>query len=98
MFRVFLDTFDELDFVLDRMNLNKYLLLDKEFLEKLCSFLEVFDDVIEQLRHGKLSTIYKILPFRRLLDESEIKPNDSDGLKAMNFYLCRLYVVLLYTF
>ncbi|CAF4837161.1 unnamed protein product, partial [Rotaria sp. Silwood2] len=72
------------------INLNEYLLLDKEFLEQVCSFLKVFDDVIEQLSDDKRPTIYKVLPLRqRLLNECEIKSNDSDGLKEMKVFLSR---------
>jgi hypothetical protein len=92
MLKIFLDIFDELILVLDSINLNEYLLLDKEFLEQICSFLNVFDTVIEQLSDDKRPTIYKVLPLRqRLLNECEIKPNDSDGLKEMKVFLCKLY-------
>ncbi|CAF3736993.1 unnamed protein product [Rotaria sp. Silwood1] len=90
MLQVFLDIFDELGLVLDSINLNKYLLLDKEFLEQVCSFLKVFDEVIEQLSDNKQPTIYKVLPLRQqLLNECEVKPNDCDGLKEMKVFLCR---------
>jgi hypothetical protein len=92
MLKIFLDIFDELILVLDSINLNEYLLLDKEFLEQICSFLNVFDTVIEQLSDDKRPTIYKVLPLRqRLLNECEIKSNDSDGLKEMKVFLCKLY-------
>ncbi|CAF1153450.1 unnamed protein product [Rotaria magnacalcarata] len=90
MLQVFLDIFDELILVLDNINLNEYLLLDKEFLEQVCSFLKVFDDVIEQLSEDKRPTIYKVLPLRqRLLNECEMKSNDSDGLKEIKVFLSR---------
>jgi hypothetical protein len=95
MLQVFLDIFDELGLVLDNVNLNDYLLLDKEFLEQICSFLKVFDYVIEQLSDDKRPTIYKVLPLRqRLLNECEIKPNDSDGLKQVKIFLCKLYCLI----
>ncbi|CAM4905523.1 unnamed protein product [Rotaria socialis] len=90
MLQVFLNIFDELGLVLDSINLNEYLLLDKEFLEQVCSFLKVFDDVIEQLSDDKRPTIYKVFPLRqRLLNECEIKSNDYDGLKEIKVFLSR---------
>lgn len=91
MLQTFLEIFDELGLVLDNTHLNEYLLLDKEFLEQICSFLKVFDDVIEQLSDDKRPTIYKVLPLRqRLLNECGIKANDSDGLKQIKIFLCKL--------
>lgn len=91
MLQTFLEIFDELGLVLDNTHLNEYLLLDKEFLEQICSFLKVFDDVIKQLSDDKRPTIYKVLPLRqRLLNECGIKANDSDGLKQIKIFLCKL--------
>jgi hypothetical protein len=95
MMQVFLEIFDELGIVLDSANLNEYLLLDKEFLEQICSFLKVFDDVIEQLSDDKRPTIYKVLSLRqRLLNECEITPNDSNGLKEIKIFLCKLHCLM----
>lgn len=91
MLQTFLEIFDELGLVLDNTHLNEYLLLDKEFLEQICSFLKVFDDVIKQLSDDKRPTIYKVLPLhQRLLNECGIKANDSDGLKQIKIFLCKL--------
>ena len=50
--------------ILDGLNLNQYLLLDKDPLEQICLFLKEFDEFIEQLSDGKRRTIYKVLPLR----------------------------------
>ena len=49
MLNSFVEVFNELSMVLDGSNLSQYLLLDKYLLEQICLFLEVFDEVIEQL-------------------------------------------------
>ncbi|CAF1509555.1 unnamed protein product [Rotaria sordida] len=88
MLQVFLDIFDELGLVLDNINLNEYLLLDKEFLEQVCSFLKVFDEVIEQLSDDKQPTIYKVLPLhQRLLNECEVKPNDCEARRLKTVWV-----------
>lgn len=59
-------------------------------MEELCLYLEVFDEVIDQLSDEKHPTIHKVLPLRNLiLDHCEIKPNDSDGLQEVKVFLGR---------
>lgn len=91
MLYTFFEIFDELAMVLDGVNMNQYLLLDKDLLEQICLFLKVFDDVIEQLSDDKRPTIYKVLPLRqRLLNECKIRDNDHNGLQQLKQFLCKL--------
>ena len=88
MLRSFLLVFDELSIVLDSSHPNEYLLIDKDLLEEICSFLKVFDEVIEQLSDDKKPTIFKVLPLRRrLLNECEVKPDNHQGLKEVKEFL-----------
>ncbi|CAF4955333.1 unnamed protein product, partial [Rotaria socialis] len=72
--------FDDLAGVLDRTFLADYMLIDKDLLEYVCSFLCPFEEVIEELSCGKKPTIYKVLPLRQyLLNRCIINSDDHDG-------------------
>lgn len=95
MLKTFCNLFNEIGLVLDKEFLNDYLLLDKDFLEQICSFLLVFNHVIEQLSEDKRPTIYRVLPLRqRLFNECKIVTNDPDGLKEVKLFLCKSYCVV----
>ncbi|CAM4838916.1 unnamed protein product [Rotaria magnacalcarata] len=89
MLQVFLEIFDKLAIVLDSTHLNQYLLLDKDLLEQICSFLKVFDEVIEQLSDDKKPTIYKVLPLRQRLLNGCQKFNltTTEGVHYMSTFL-----------
>ena len=85
--------------VLDGSNLNQYLLVDKDLLEKICLFLKVFDEIIEQLSDDKRPTIHKVFPLRqRLLNECKIQDNDHIGLQKLKQFWCKLYNFILVKF
>lgn len=89
MLRVFFDVFDELAGILDSYHLQEYLLIDKDLLDQICSFLKVFDHVIEQLSDDKKPTIYKVLPFRQhLFNHCKVQTDDHDGVKQIKVFLC----------
>ena len=79
---------NELSLILDGAHLNEYIMLDKDLLEQICSFLKVFDEVIEQLSDDKKPTTFKVLPLRkRLLNEHKIKSRDHQGLTEVKVFL-----------
>ena len=84
--------------VLGGSNLNQYLLLDKDLLERIYLFLKVFDEVIEQLSDDERPTIYKVLPLRRLLNECKIQDNDYISLQKLKQFLYKLYNFILVKF
>ena len=84
----FLSVFDELSVALDSVHLNEYPLTDNDLLEEICSFLKVFDEVIEQLSDDRRPTIFKVLPLRqRLLNECEVETGDNQGRKEVKQFL-----------
>ena len=90
MIRIFADVFDELSMVLDSSHLQELLSIDKDLLNQICSFLKVFDHVIEQLSDDKKPTIYKVLPLRQLLlNECEVRTDDHNGVKQIKVFLCK---------
>ena len=99
MLNSFFELFDELSMVLDGLNLNQYLLLDKDLLKQICLFLKVFDEVIEHFSGDKRSTIYKVLPLRQhLLNECKTQDNDHIGVEKLKQLLCKLYNFILVRF
>lgn len=88
MLNVFLITYDDLGGVINNNFIDYLTGIDKELLEELCNFLELFDQVINQLSDEERPTMHKVLPLRQLLlDHCEIKAEDSDGLKELKFFL-----------
>ncbi|CAF3331019.1 unnamed protein product [Rotaria socialis] len=85
---MFLMVFDDLAGVLDRTFLADYMLIDKDLLEYVCSFLGPFEEVIEELSCGKKPTIYKVLPLRQyLLNRCIINSDDHDGIRQIKTFL-----------
>lgn len=67
-----------------------FLSIDKDLLNQICSFLKVFDHLIEQLGDYKKLTIYEVLPLRQLLrNESGVRTDDHNGVKQIKVFLCK---------
>ncbi|CAF4216440.1 unnamed protein product, partial [Rotaria magnacalcarata] len=85
---VFLTLFDDLAGVLDRTFLDDYMLIDKDLLENVCSFLGPFEEVINELSCDKKPTIYKVLPLRQcLINQCTIRQDDHDGIRQIKTFL-----------
>ncbi|CAF4387316.1 unnamed protein product, partial [Rotaria socialis] len=85
---VFLTVFDDLVGVLDRTFLDDYMLIDKDLLEHVCSFLGPFEEVINELSCDKKPTIYKVLPLRQcLINRCTIHQDDHDGIRQIKTFL-----------
>ncbi|CAF5054650.1 unnamed protein product, partial [Rotaria magnacalcarata] len=85
---VFLTLFDDLADVLDRTFLDDYMLIDKDLLENVCSFLGPFEEVINELSCDKKPTIYKVLPLRQcLINQCTIRQDDHDGIRQIKTFL-----------
>ncbi len=90
---VFLTVFDDLAGVLDRTFLDDYMLIDKDLLECVCSFLAPFEEVIEELSCDKQPTIYKVLPLRQyLINHCKIHPDDHDGIRQIKTFISNMIV------
>lgn len=90
MLNTYADVFDELSSILDHIYLQEYLSIEKDLLDQICSFLKVFDDVIEQLSDEKKPTIFKVLPFRQhLLNHCKTENDDHIGLNQIKSFLCK---------
>ncbi|CAF1422998.1 unnamed protein product [Adineta ricciae] len=88
LINVFLLIFGELFVILDDTHLNYFLLLYRDLLEQICSFLKVFDQVMEELSEDKTPTIYKVFPLRqRLLNHCDLKTIDHDSIKELKVFL-----------
>ncbi len=88
MLNVFFDVYDELAGAIHRNFMDALVAVDKEFLEELCIFLKLFDQVIDELSEENQPTIYKVIPLRQLLiDHCVVKNGDSDGLKEVKQFL-----------
>jgi len=88
MLNVFLDVYDDIRSVINNNFLNHLTAIDKELLEELCVFLEIFDQAIDQLSEEERPTMHKVLPLRQLLiNHCEVKVEDSHGLKQLKIFL-----------
>lgn len=85
---IFLQVFDQIIGVLDSNFITCYLSINKELLECICSFLKVFDKVIEELSQDTVPTIHKVLPLREyLLKHCQVNDDDHDGIKELKLFL-----------
>ncbi|CAM4848544.1 unnamed protein product, partial [Rotaria magnacalcarata] len=85
---VFLTLFNDLAVVLDRAFLDDYMLIDKDLLEHVRSFLGPFEELINELSCDKKPTVYKVLPLRQcLINRCTIHQNDHDGIRQMKTFL-----------
>ncbi|CAF4064119.1 unnamed protein product [Adineta steineri] len=85
---VFLLVFDDLAGVLDRTLMNDYMLIDKDLLVSVCSFLKPFEEVMVQLSCDTKPTIHKVLPLRQyLLQQCIINSDDQDGIQQMKKFI-----------
>jgi len=88
MLNVFLMVFDDIGGVINNNFMDYLSDIDKELLEELCVFLELFDQVINQLSDEERPTMHKVVALRQLLlDHCELKSEDSDGLKELKLFL-----------
>ncbi|CAF4996325.1 unnamed protein product, partial [Rotaria socialis] len=67
MLNVFLKVFDDIGVVLNNNYLSYFTVIDKELLEEVCKFLELFEEVINKLNQEERPTIYMVIPLRQLL-------------------------------
>ncbi|CAF1185461.1 unnamed protein product [Adineta steineri] len=85
---VFLLAFEDLAGVLDRTLMNDYMLIDKDLLVSVCSFLKPFKEVMVQLSCDTKPTIHKVLPLRQyLLQQCIINSDDQDGIQQMKKFI-----------
>ncbi|CAF1035461.1 unnamed protein product [Rotaria magnacalcarata] len=85
---VFLTLSNDLAGVLDRTFLDDYMLMDKDLLEHVRSFLGPFEELINELSCDKKPTVYKVLPLRQcLINRCTIHQNDHDGIRQMKTFL-----------
>ncbi|CAF4341330.1 unnamed protein product, partial [Rotaria magnacalcarata] len=88
MLEVFLDVYDELAGIINNVFMANLAAIDKELLEELCTFLKIFDQVIDALSEEEKPTMHKVIPVRQLLlNHCDLKYEDSGELKELNFSL-----------
>ncbi|CAF4940274.1 unnamed protein product [Rotaria sp. Silwood1] len=88
MLEVFFDVYDELPGVINKNLIDSLAAIDKDLLEELCVFLKLFDQAIIQLSDEDKPTIHQVILIRQLLiNHCEVKYDDSDGLKAIKYFL-----------
>ena len=62
--------------------------IDKNLLEELSIFLQLFDQAINQLNDEGKPTIHQVIPIRQLLiNHCEVALDDSDGLKEVKNFV-----------
>jgi hypothetical protein len=62
--------------------------LDKDLLSQLCSFLELFDQVITTLSDETQPTLHQVIPLRIILmDHCAPKGEDSSNIKKLKQFL-----------
>ena len=88
MLNIFLMVFDELFPILNNTHLERYVKIDKSFLQEVCDFLVPFDEVFQQLSDTKRPTLHRVIPLRQyLLNCCEIKPEDHSGIQQLKRFL-----------
>ncbi|CAF4148361.1 unnamed protein product [Rotaria magnacalcarata] len=99
MLNVFLKVFDDIGVVLNNNYLSYFTAIDKELLEEVCKFLELFEEVINKLSQEERLTIYMVIPLRQLLinhcepqfeDTAELKELKSAWIPQEQHYICTL--------
>ncbi|CAF5166774.1 unnamed protein product, partial [Rotaria magnacalcarata] len=88
MLNVFLKVFDDIGVVLNNNYLSYFTAIDKELLEEVCKFLELFEEVINKLSQEERLTIYMVIPLRQLLiNHCEPQFEDTAELKELKVFL-----------
>ena len=88
MLEVFFDVYDELASVINKNLVESLAAIDKDLLEELCIFLQLFDQAINQLSDEDKPTIHQVIPIRQLLiNHCEVALDDSDGLKEVKNFV-----------
>ncbi|CAF3417542.1 unnamed protein product [Rotaria socialis] len=88
MLNVFLKVFDDIGVVLNNNYLSYFTVIDKELLEEVCKFLELFEEVINKLSQEERPTIYMVIPLRQLLiNHCEPQFEDTAELKELKVFL-----------
>ncbi|CAF5078985.1 unnamed protein product [Rotaria sp. Silwood1] len=84
----FLYVYDELAGVINKNLIDSLAAINKDLLEELCIFLELFDQAIIQLSGEDKPTKHQVIPIQQLLiNHCEVKYDDSDGFKEMKLFL-----------
>ncbi len=88
MLNVFLKVYDDIGVVLNNNYLSYFTLIDKDLLEEVCKFLELFDEVINKLSQEERPTMYMVIPLRQpLLHHCQSQFEDSTELKELKSFL-----------
>jgi hypothetical protein len=89
---IFLNVYNELDGVINNNFIDYLTDIDKKLLEELCVFLKLSDQAVDQLSDEERPTMHKVLLIRQLLlDRRDVKLEDSDELKSLEFFLVSEY-------
>ncbi|CAF2232982.1 unnamed protein product [Rotaria magnacalcarata] len=82
------NVFDDIGVVLNNNYLSYFTAIDKELLEEVCKFLELFEEVINKLSQEERLTIYMVIPLRQLLiNHCEPQFEDTAELKELKVFL-----------
>lgn len=88
MLNVFLKVFHDMVTVISPTHLPDYFNIDKELLERICTFLIPFDEVLKQLSDTKRPTLHRVLPLRQyLINMCSINVDDLSGLEQLKSFL-----------
>ncbi|CAF3800274.1 unnamed protein product [Rotaria magnacalcarata] len=79
---------DDIGVVLNNNYLSYFTVIDKELLEEVCKFLELFEEVINKLSQEERPTIYMVISLRQLLiNHCEPQFEDTAELKELKVFL-----------
>jgi hypothetical protein len=88
MMNSFLKVFYELPTVLSDEQKKKYLKIDRDNLEILCTYLKNFCDVIEKLSCEKTPTLHLVIPYKQfLVNLSNVNKEDNPLISSLKDYI-----------
>ncbi len=89
MLNIFREVFFELPEVLINTKVtDNYNLIDKELLDKICGFLEPFQQALDDLSEDQRPSLHQVIPVRQcLINKCQIKETDSTAIIQLKIFL-----------